>query len=69
MFEPGTPDEIVRRISSLTPATQHVWGKMHVAQMLAHCCTAMEVATGKRVAKRLLIGRLIGPLIQEEILR
>lgn len=66
MFEPGTPDEIVRRISSLTPATQHVWGKMQVAQMLAHCCTAMEVATGKRVAKRLLIGRLIGPLFKKK---
>jgi len=64
MFAPGTPDEIVGRINSLTPATQHAWGKMGVAQMLAHCATAMEVATGKRAARRLLIGRLLGPLFK-----
>ncbi len=65
MFEPGTADEIVRRINTLTPATQHIWGKMGVAQMLAHCCTTMEVATGKRVARRLLIGRLLGPIFKK----
>jgi len=66
MFETGTLEEIVGRVNSLTPGTQHVWGKMGVAQMLAHCSTTMEVSTGKRVAERLLIGRLLGPLFRKK---
>jgi hypothetical protein len=30
-------DEIIARINQLTPESQPRWGKMNVAQMLAHC--------------------------------
>jgi hypothetical protein len=30
-------DEIIARINQLSPASQPLWGKMNVAQMLAHC--------------------------------
>jgi hypothetical protein len=33
--------------------------------MLAHCSVTLEVATGKRTARRLLIGRLIGPFFKK----
>jgi hypothetical protein len=37
MFERAALDEVVRRIDSLNAGSQHLWGKMGVAQMLAHC--------------------------------
>jgi hypothetical protein len=65
MFEKGTIDEIVGRINTLTPGSRQLWGKMGVAQMMAHCCTTLEVATGKKAANRLLIGRLLGPIFKK----
>ncbi len=52
------------RIEQLTPASQRKWGKMQVAQMLAHCNAAMEVATAKKFPPRIFIGRIIGPLVK-----
>ena len=37
IFEKSVADEVIARINNLTPATQPGWGKMNVAQMLAHC--------------------------------
>jgi Protein of unknown function (DUF1569) len=34
---------------------------MDVAQMMAHCSAALDMASGKIVVKRTLIGRVIGP--------
>jgi hypothetical protein len=65
MFEGAALDDVVRRIDSLNAGSQHLWGKMGVAQMLAHCSVTLEVATGKRTARRLLIGRLIGPFFKK----
>lgn len=33
----------IQRIENLTPTSQPQWGKMNVAQMLAHCCVAYEM--------------------------
>jgi len=65
MFEKGTLEEVTSRVGALTPRTAPLWGKMSVAQMLAHCAITLEVASGKRVARRLLIGRLIGPFFRK----
>ena len=35
---------VIERINNLTPTTQPVWGKMTVAQMLAHCNVTYEMA-------------------------
>jgi hypothetical protein len=35
--------EIIGRINSLSANTQPNWGKMSVAQMLAHCCVTYEM--------------------------
>ena len=37
---------------------------MSVAQALAHCSAAMEVAVGDKCPPRVLIGRLVGPLVK-----
>jgi hypothetical protein len=65
MFEQGVPDALLARVGSLTPSTEHRWGKMGVAQMLAHVCTTLEVASGKRTARRLMIGRILGPMFRK----
>ena len=36
MFDPVVKQDIIERINKLAPQTQHKWGKMDVAQMLAH---------------------------------
>jgi hypothetical protein len=36
--------ELINRIDKLTPTTSRLWGKMTVAQMLAHCNVTYEMA-------------------------
>jgi len=64
LFEPGAVQEVMARIKEFKPSAQRQWGKMDVAQMLAHCPAAMQMASGKLVAKRTLIGRIIGPRVR-----
>jgi hypothetical protein len=64
LFERDAVDEIISRIDTLQPATQRQWGKMDVAQMMAHCSGALDMASGKLILPRLFIGRLIGPLVK-----
>ena len=42
------------RIEQLKPSAQRQWGQMDIAQMMAHCSAALEMASGKFVAKRTL---------------
>ncbi len=37
IFSKEVSQEVINRINMLTPETQAAWGKMNVAQMLAHC--------------------------------
>lgn len=43
IFSKEVSENIIRRINNLTPATQPKWGKMNVAQMLAHCNVTYEL--------------------------
>ena len=64
LYEKESADEIVSRIDSLQPAMQGQWGKMDVAQMMAHCSAALDMAAGRLVLPRLFIGRLLGRLVR-----
>lgn len=44
IFEKGETEKVIARINKLTPETSPQWGKMNVAQMLAHCCVTYEMA-------------------------
>lgn len=68
MFEQNTVGEIKQRIAGLTPNSTRAWGKMGVAQMLAHCANALEYATGDARPPRMLIGRVLGPLVKGAVL-
>jgi hypothetical protein len=43
IFTKSVADGVIQRINNLTPTTQGQWGKMAVAQMLAHCCVTYEM--------------------------
>jgi hypothetical protein len=43
IFEKNVSDEIIQRINKLSNNTKANWGKMDVAQMLAHCAVTYEM--------------------------
>ncbi len=43
VFNQNDTTEIINRIKKLTPDTKGLWGKMAVAQMLAHCNVSYEL--------------------------
>jgi len=64
LFEKGATDEVLGRIDKLQPAAERQWGKMDVAQMMAHCSAALDMASGQIKPPRMFIGRLIGSLVK-----
>ena len=42
IFDANVTQEVIARINNLTPESQPKWGKMDVAQMLAHCSVSYE---------------------------
>lgn len=71
IFDKEVASEVIDRINKLTPETQPVWGKMDVAQMLAHCNVTYEMiftdkhkapnAFMKLMLKAFLKGIIVGP--------
>lgn len=68
LFNPSDVSGILQRIEKLAPGSQRLWGKMNVAQMLAHCNVSMETAMGMNFIKRVFIGRIIGPIMKPKVL-
>lgn len=64
LFEKEAADEVIERIGTLQPTSSRRWGKMDVAQMMAHCSITMDIASGRLNLPRIFIGRLIGPLLK-----
>jgi len=64
LFERETVDEAISRIETLRPTSPRQWGKMDVAQMMAHCSITMEIASGRLNLPRIFIGRLIAPFLK-----
>jgi Protein of unknown function (DUF1569) len=64
LFQADAVDEVISRIDRLQPGAQRQWGKMDVAQMMAHCSVGLDLASGRLVLPRVLIGRLIGRFVR-----
>jgi hypothetical protein len=47
LYDEPALNEIIDRINKLTPESQPIWGKMNVAQMLAHNNVAFDITSGK----------------------
>jgi len=67
LFDPGVRQEMVDRINKLTPATNPLWGKMTVAQMLAHMQPPLRVALGEQNLKKGLMGFLFGRIAKKQM--
>ncbi len=68
LFDPPAVDGLRTRLDGLRPDARALWGKMNVAQALAHMAAAMEMSLGDRTPPRALIGRLIGTVIKPKAL-
>ena len=67
LYEQPVYDAIIERIKNLTSTQQALWGKMNVAQMLAHCCVAFSVPLAEKAMPRPLIGRLVGWIFKAKL--
>ena len=62
---PADVFKIISRINKLTPQTQRQWGKMDVAQMLAHVQVPIGVALGTNTVKGNWLMKIILPLFKK----
>jgi hypothetical protein len=67
LFEKSVYEEVMERIGKLGPDSQRQWGKMTVAQMLAHCKRAFRVPLSEKPLPRMFPGRLVGWLIRHKL--
>ncbi|GIN73145.1 hypothetical protein J14TS2_36200 [Bacillus sp. J14TS2] len=57
-------EEILNRVDKLSPNSKPQWGKMNVAQMLAHCSSFQDIAMGISFPKRGWLGIVIGQFVK-----
>jgi hypothetical protein len=60
LYDPAVTEEIAGRLARLRPDSERLWGTMNVAQALAHCSKALEMALGEINPPRMWLGRLLG---------
>jgi hypothetical protein len=65
LFEPAAVQEIRDRLGRLRPDSKPQWGKMNVAQAMAHVANALENATGDATPPRMFVGRIFGRLVKK----
>ena len=67
LFDKDAYTEIIDRLNRLTPDTQRLWGKMTVAQMLAHSKKAFKVPLSDKKMPRSILGLLVGWMIKSKL--
>lgn len=65
LLEAGAKEEILQRLDKLTPSSQAQWGKMNVAQMLAHCSHVLKLAVSSKPHKLTWIGFFLGRFMKK----
>ena len=58
---------ILSRLNKLSPGSQRQWGKMQVAQMLAHCKQAFKVPLTDKPIPRMFWGVLLGWMVKSKL--
>lgn len=71
IFSKEVADEIISRINTLTPSTPALWGKMNVAQMLAHCNVTYEMLYTDKHKKasgflKFILKLMVKPIVTNE---
>jgi hypothetical protein len=67
IFKSEVCEEIIERINQLTVTSQPLWGKMNVAQMLAHCNVTYELVFENKHPKPNALLRLILKLFVKNV--
>ena len=67
LLEPEVYEEVTTRIYHLQPEAKAQWGKMDVAQMMAHLQETFKVPLSDKPMPRMMIGRLIGWAIKPKL--
>ncbi|HMW67490.1 MAG TPA: DUF1569 domain-containing protein [Chitinophagaceae bacterium] len=67
LFEPAVKQEIEDRINRLTSQSLPKWGKMNVAQMLAHLQEPMAIALDGKSVKVNWLMKMIFPLFKSKL--
>ena len=67
LFDTATYNEVIQRLNNLSPQSQRQWGKMDVAQMLAHNKAAFKVPLSDKPLPRMFIGRLFGWMMKSKL--
>ena len=67
LFDREAYDEIVQRMGTLTPEAERQWGKMDVAQMLAHCKEALKVPLSDKKMPRMFMGVLMAWMFKSKL--
>src|SRR6202162_2951242 len=68
LFDAADRQSVLGRLAQLQPGAERQWGQRPAAQRMAHCSTALEVATGDQPRKQKLIGRIFGPFVRSSLL-
>ena len=67
IFSKEVSDKMIERINNLTPTTAAKWGKMNVAQMIAHCNVTYELSFEKNRPKPSAFNKLILKLFVKKL--
>lgn len=68
IFTKEVAEDVIERINKLTSSSQPLWGKMNVAQMLAHCCVPYEmVYTDKHPKPGFLMAFILKSFIKKAV--
>lgn len=69
IFNDTSTTELINRIQQLRETDTAKWGKMNSYQMLKHCTLGEEMFQGKKMYKRLFMGKLFGKMALKGILK
>lgn len=58
-FDSSTTDSVLARLEKISANTQPLWGKMNVAQMLAHLNVAYDFSNGKLETKNSWLAKIM----------
>jgi len=67
LFDAARVEELKQRIARLRPDSQRLWGKMNAPQAVAHCSRGLELALGDLRPPRVLLGRIMSPIIKPKV--
>ncbi|UAY52150.1 DUF1569 domain-containing protein [Ferruginibacter albus] len=67
LFDNSTYTEIKERLNKLSEQSPRQWGKMDVAQMMAHCIEAFKIPLSDLAYPRMILGRVIGFMFKSQL--